>query len=572
MSLGKFENVGAFVRDCRNGTLLYDEACLEVITSETVTFWSQYEECEGCKLVLTKTLETTGEIVLKTLSPVHYAVKNGNGQICNGTYLFGEFGQYTLNLTEATKEECLPRMKAEPDAAHLPILTAVVVLLAMATLWYIVKGIGKRLLTHSFVANYFNREDNELGSETRVLTAEVSAPRAPTRSRLRSLDIFRGFCIALMIFVNAGGGGYAIFSHSTWNGITVADVVFPWFAFAMGEALVLSLNARLRTSLPRTTAFYQVARRALLLAIIGIILGAVNVSWAHVRLPGVLQRLAAMYLVVGALECVFMPTSQNITPGRSLFRDIAAGWRQWLATIVLVTVQVCVTMLVAAPNCPRGYVGPGGLHMSAYGQDLRGCTGGIAGYIDRVVLGASHLYKRGSFRSLYAATVAFDPEGLLGILSGVLVVQAGAHATRIMLAYNHARARIMRWVFWSIIFGVTGGALCLFSKNGGPIPINKNLWSLSYCLVTSSMALFIQAVLYFIVDLKNKWGGRPLYYAGQNALFLYIGSELLKKHFPFYYSVPAPTHAQLLATHAATMLLWLAVGVALYKRRIFITL
>lgn len=76
------------------------------------------------------------------------------------------------------------------------------------------------------------------------------------------------------------------------------------------------------------------------------------------------------------------------------------------------------------------------------------------------------------------------------------------------------RARIMRWVFWSIVFGVVGGALCEFSKNGGPIPINKNLWSVSYCLVTAGMAFFIQAVLYFLVDLKMKWGGRPLYYAG----------------------------------------------------------
>ncbi|PZC70883.1 hypothetical protein B5X24_HaOG214676 [Helicoverpa armigera] len=172
-----------------------------------------------------------------------------------------------------------------------------------------------------------------------------------------------------------------------------------------------------------------------------------------------------------------------------------------------------------------------------------------------------------------------------------------------MLAYNHARARIMRWVFWSIIFGVSGGALCMFSKNGGPIPVNKNLWSVSYCLVTSSLALAIQAALYFIVDLKTnnlwsvsyclvtsslalaiqaalyfivdlktKWGGRPLYYAGQNALFLYIGSELLKRNFPLHWALSAPTHAQLLATHAAAMLIWLAVGVALHRKRIFITL
>ncbi|XP_060807203.1 heparan-alpha-glucosaminide N-acetyltransferase [Amyelois transitella] len=567
------QNIGAFIRKCNGTTLRYDQACLELITDEKVRFYSQYDECEGCKLLETITLPSTGAVVLGTTSPLHYAIKNDNGQICNGTYLFEEYGQYSINISEVTKDLCLPRMTAEPDAALLPILNAVVTLLSMATLWYIVKGIGKRIIAGRLYARYFAREDNELGSETRVLTAEASIPRSPTRSRLRSLDIFRGIAIALMIFVNAGGGGYAIFSHAVWNGLTVADVVFPWFAFAMGQALVLSLHARLRTSMPRTTAFYLIARRSLLLAILGVILGSVNVSWSNVRLPGVLQRLAAMYLIVGSAECAFMRTSQNITPGRSLFRDIAAGWQQWLITIILVTIQVCVTLLVAAPGCPRGYMGPGGLHMSITGNmSLHNCTGGIASYIDRLVLGESHLYQRGTFHKLYRSSVPHDPEGLLGVLSGVLVLQAGAHATRIMLAYNHARARIMRWVFWSIIFGVSGGALCLFTKNGGPIPINKNLWSLSYCLVTAGMAFFIQAVLYFVVDLKNRWGGRPLYYAGQNALFLYVGSELLKHHFPLMWHISAPTHAQLLATHAAAMLIWLAVGIALHRKRIFITL
>ncbi|KAL0861306.1 hypothetical protein ABMA27_008865 [Loxostege sticticalis] len=570
MTFIKFENVGAFIRHCNGTTLRYDQACLEIDTAEPITFWSQDEECEGCVLLKTARLPSTGSIVLSTLRPTRYAIRNGTAEICNGTYQFREFGQYNINLTESTAERCSPHMTAEPDAASLPILTAVVILLSMATLWYVVKGIGKRLIAGRLYARFFAREDNELGSETPVLMGDV-VPR-PTRSRLRSLDIFRGFTIALMIFVNAGGGGYAIFSHAVWNGLTVADVVFPWFAFAMGESLVLSLNGRLRTSMPRSTAFYQVARRSLFLSLIGIVLSSQLVSWDNVRFPGVLQRLAAMYLIVGALECAFMRTSQNITPGRSLFRDIAAGWQQWLVTLILVGLQVIVTLTVAAPGCPRGYMGPGGLHMSAYNMTLQNCTGGIAGHIDRVILGPSHLHQRGTFSKLYHTTLPHDPEGLLGILSGVLVVQAGAHAMRIMLAYNHARARIMRWVFWSLVFAVTSGALCEFTKNGGPIPINKNLWSLSYCLATAAMALFLQAVLYFVVDLKQKWGGRPLYYAGQNAFFLYIGSELLKRHFPFHYVLASPTHAQLLATHAAAMLLWLAVGVALYKKRVFITL
>ena len=34
-----------------------------------------------------------------------------------------------------------------------------------------------------------------------------------------------------MIFVNYGGGRYWFFEHAEWNGLTVADLVFPWWVF-----------------------------------------------------------------------------------------------------------------------------------------------------------------------------------------------------------------------------------------------------------------------------------------------------------------------------------------------------
>lgn len=92
--LRQFENVGAIRRDCDNIILRYDQACLQIITNESVTFWSQYEECEDCMLLETAKLPSTRRIVLETLSPLRYAIKNGNGEICNGT----QFTQFFLCL------------------------------------------------------------------------------------------------------------------------------------------------------------------------------------------------------------------------------------------------------------------------------------------------------------------------------------------------------------------------------------------------------------------------------------------------------------------------------------------
>lgn len=32
-----------------------------------------------------------------------------------------------------------------------------------------------------------------------------------------------------MIFVNDGGAGYYFLDHATWDGLYVADLVFPWY-------------------------------------------------------------------------------------------------------------------------------------------------------------------------------------------------------------------------------------------------------------------------------------------------------------------------------------------------------
>ena len=43
--------------------------------------------------------------------------------------------------------------------------------------------------------------------------------------------MFNSFFIIGMLFVNYGGGHYWFFDHARWHGLTVADLVMPWFIF-----------------------------------------------------------------------------------------------------------------------------------------------------------------------------------------------------------------------------------------------------------------------------------------------------------------------------------------------------
>ena len=60
----------------------------------------------------------------------------------------------------------------------------------------------------------------------------------------------------------------------------------------------------------------------------------------------------------------------------------------------------------------RGYLGPGGLHDDWHAP---GCAGGAAGYIDRLLLGTSHVFQRSDAVRVYGGDPT-DPEGLLGML------------------------------------------------------------------------------------------------------------------------------------------------------------
>ena len=134
-----------------------------------------------------------------------------------------------------------------------------------------------------------------------------------------------------MIFVNYGGGGYWFFDHSIWNGLTVADLVFPWFIWIMGVSLVFSFRGRRKDSFRQQ--LYQVVRRTIILFAVGLFLNtsegtcmiSISVSWklmfSHVlsdtpitklRIPGVLQRFSITYFVVALTELFTVPLYQHI--------------------------------------------------------------------------------------------------------------------------------------------------------------------------------------------------------------------------------------------------------------------
>ena len=61
-----------------------------------------------------------------------------------------------------------------------------------------------------------------------------------------------------------------------WNGITVADLVFPWFMWIMGVSMAISIQSQLRNSMTRKRMVFNIAKRSLILFSLGLIINSIG--------------------------------------------------------------------------------------------------------------------------------------------------------------------------------------------------------------------------------------------------------------------------------------------------------
>ncbi len=151
----------------------------------------------------------------------------------------------------------------------------------------------------------------------------------------------------------------------------------------MGFTIPLSSNNFIeQKNINKKSIFKKILIRSISLFIIGIsvfsIFGVHNYDLNNIRIPGVLQRISICYLIVSCLDLLFYC--------KKLF-----CWKQFLVILLLELTWLTMTFYYPVPNCPKGYLEPGGLHANG---SYYNCTGGIAGYLDKILLGKNHLYKR----------------------------------------------------------------------------------------------------------------------------------------------------------------------------------
>ena len=371
-----------------------------------------------------------------------------------------------------------------------------------------------------------------------------------TSERLVSLDVFRGITIAGMLLVNnpgSWGNIYPPLKHAPWNGWTPTDLIFPFFVFIVGVAMTYSFAKMLERGATRRDLLIKTAKRAALIFLVGLALHSfpwIGYDYEHLRIPGVLQRIAIAYLFAASIYLYTTTRGQIIAIAALLF-----GY--W-----------ALQTLVPVPGGFTGALRPG--------MDL-------GAYIDRAVFGTDHLWREAK---------TWDPEGLLSSLPAIgTALLGGLAGTWIRGGRTSLEKVIGLFVLgWA---GVIAGVIW-----GWVFPINKSLWTSSYVLFTAGLACHMLAVCYYLVDIKGyrKWA-TPFVIYGTNAIAAFFlssafarvmnlikvqdaGSPVALKTFifkNFYLSWLSPINASLLFA-ITYVLFFLGIMTILYRKKIFIKL
>jgi len=192
-------------------------------------------------------------------------------------------------------------------------------------------------------------------------------------------------------------------------------------------------------------------------------------------------------------------------------------------------------------------------------------------WVDVSVFGRDHIYQHPSSTSIYQGS-AHDPEGLLGTLTSIFLCWLGVTAGRVLLVYKDWRQRITRWLLWSLVMGLIAGGLSAFTQNTGVIPINKNLWSVSFVMATGSMAFLLLSGMYILIDVYRFWSGSPFIFPGMNSILMYMGHEIMSGMFPWSWKPFTESHAEILAMNLWGCGLWVLTSFILYKKKMFLAL
>ncbi len=342
------------------------------------------------------------------------------------------------------------------------------------------------------------------------------------RSRIASVDIMRGLTLVLMLFVNdlnmKVAPGWLGHMAADYDGMGLADWVFPGFLFIVGMAIPFALAGRINKGEPIPKIFLHIIIRTISLLIIGILM--LNTGRVNPETTGMGKDLWALLMYIS----VFL-----------VWNDYPTGRRKVLFMILRAAgVAALIFLVIIFRSGPAD--DPGWLITGWWG---------ILGLIGWGYLVSSLIYL-GTRDSITGTTIAviffltvniLDASGVLGFLDPLrpalgiiiqgnvpLIVLTGMLAGVVVRRLRESGNERIIAVF--VALGIFSLAIGFILRNW--FILSKIMATPSWGMICSGISFLVFALIYWLADVRGmtKWAAfvRP---AGKHSLTTYLAPDIL---------------------------------------------
>ena len=338
--------------------------------------------------------------------------------------------------------------------------------------------------------------------------------------RVLTIDVMRGLTLFLMLFVNdlyvPGVPDWLTHRPADYDGMGLADWVFPGFLFMVGMAVPFAIQSRLKKGDSKRQILLHILLRTISLLIIGVLM--MNTGRLNPGLSGVSQNLWA----IGMYVSVFL--IWNIYPEKwkytsRVFKGLGVIGLVTLAIIFRSGTSEAPGWLITGWWGILGLIGWGYLITSlvylAVGDNLPASALIWLGFVALNALGMLGL------------------TGFLNVLKPVFGVIIDGNVPSIVLAGLFFSLLLRKFKGNTRKFVILAGSLGLLVLVAGFVLrnwfiISKIIGTPSWAMLCNGISISVFVILYIIIDVwgRTKWA-TLFKMAGENSLTTYLAPDIL---------------------------------------------
>lgn len=318
----------------------------------------------------------------------------------------------------------------------------------------------------------------------------------PDTTRLASLDILRGFDLFLLVFLQPVFMALASwldipvldtiayqFTHETWEGFRLWDLVMPLFMFMAGAAIPFSFSKYLSTG-TKAGLYRKIAVRVAILWVLGMVMqgNLLGFNPKHIYLySNTLQAIAAGYAITSIIVL-----------------NLSLKWQ------VVATAALLIVYAIPMTFC-GDWTHPGN----------------FAEMVDQTILGRFRDLSTYNGDGTWTPNPYYDNTWIWSTLTFGATVMTGYFAGKIAKDGMGNRAKVAPTLAIIGVAMLIGAWLWSFQ-----MPVIKRIWTSSMVLLSSGLCFLLFSLFYYIIDYKGYTKGLNwLKIYGTNSILAYFLGE-----------------------------------------------